>query len=65
VITDANLDVLRRFEAHGIRLAAPMQVHVHSDGRGPVMPIMDEMTARKITTAAASDAELPAGTMPQ
>lgn len=30
VITDANLDLLRRFEEHGIRLAAPMQVNINT-----------------------------------
>ena len=28
VITEANMDLLRRFEAHGIRLAGPMHVNV-------------------------------------
>ena len=28
VITDANLELLRRFESHGVRLAAPMHVNV-------------------------------------
>jgi MscS family membrane protein len=37
VITDANLELLRRFEAHGIRLAAPMQVNLTmpTNGSGP------------------------------
>jgi MscS family membrane protein len=30
VITDANLDLLRRFEEHGIRIAAPMHVNVNA-----------------------------------
>jgi MscS family membrane protein len=39
VITDANLELLRRFESHGIRLAAPMHLNlnVHSNGTGPVI----------------------------
>lgn len=37
VITDANLDLLRRFESHGVRLAAPVQVNVvpSTNGSGP------------------------------
>lgn len=37
VITDANLELLRRFETHGIRLAAPMQVNLSmgNNGAGP------------------------------
>ncbi len=34
VITEANMDLLRRFEAHGIRLAAPMHVTVNTDTMG-------------------------------
>jgi MscS family membrane protein len=36
VITDANLDLLRRFEAHNIRLASPMQVNVSASPLAPV-----------------------------
>lgn len=35
VITDANLDLLRRFEAHGIRLAAPMRINVNLPAVAP------------------------------
>jgi MscS family membrane protein len=65
VITDANLDLLRRFEAHGIRLAAPMQVNVNGDGRPELSPLMDEAAARKIAAAAATEAELPSAALTQ
>lgn len=56
VITDANLDLLRRFEAHGIRLAAPMQVNVNSNGHGPVAPVEPLMLNKMQAAAAASEA---------
>jgi MscS family membrane protein len=35
VITDANLDLLRRFEEHGIRLAGPMHINVNAPAAAP------------------------------
>lgn len=52
VITDANLDLLRRFEAHGIRLAAPMQVNVSGNGYGSSQ--VDPLMMNKVQAAAAA-----------
>ena len=54
VITDANLDLLRRFEEHGIRTAAPMQVNISAAGLAPTAP-------RPALEAAASSEAAPSG----
>lgn len=54
VITDANMDLLRRFEAHGIRLAAPMHVTVTTDGRGPALNAPEDLLRNKVEAAAAN-----------
>lgn len=54
VITDANLDVLRRFEAHGIRLAAQMSIAVNADSARPGLPVLAELRANKIGRNAAA-----------
>jgi small-conductance mechanosensitive channel len=65
VITDANMEVLRRVETHGVRLAGPMQVNLRTDGRSPVVPVMDETAARNDAAAAAGETELSVSTLPQ
>lgn len=47
VITDANLDLLRRFEEHGIRIAAPMHVSVNAPAftQAPAAPAQEPQTA--------------------
>ncbi len=61
VITDANLDVLRRFEAHGIRLAAPMQVTVNGASPAPFPAPRDDMVLNKVAGAAATGMEAAPG----
>jgi hypothetical protein len=51
VITDANLDILRRFDAHGIRLASPMQVTVNANGNGSALPADDQVMLNKVEVA--------------
>lgn len=61
VITDANLDLLRRFEAHGIRLAAPMRVEINAPAL-PAVPnlpppaeVVDEVAENKVVAAAVTE----------
>lgn len=57
VISEANLNLLRRFEAHGIRLATPMQVNVGSNGHAPTLPV-DTVMENKVAAATATEMEV-------
>ncbi len=61
VITDANLDLLRRFEAHNVRLAAPMQVHISTT----TVPQHDGVVAERNGTEVAAITHMTAETTPE